>query len=75
MKIKFIFTPLCLVLAVLGFPVGGVMMYFGWHNSAATDPAMLSYAVRQFEIGWRVLLGAVVLGVLAEISLALHRGR
>ena len=75
MKIKFFFTPICVVMAVLGFLFGAYMLYFGWHHSTAPDPALVNYANRQFNMGWRMFLGSVVLGVLAEISLALHKDK
>ena len=74
MKVQ-IFTPLSLLMAVLGSLSGGMMLYYGWHHSEATDPALLAHANRQFAAGWKIFLGSVSLGVLAEISLALNRVR
>ena len=68
-----VFTTVSLVIAVLGTLLGGMMVIYGWNHSTAADPALVAHANRQLDAGGKLFLASLMLGVLGEISLALHR--
>jgi hypothetical protein len=62
-----------MVTSVLGALLGVFLLFVAWAHSSEIDPALIAQSYRNFDLGWKLLLGSIVLGTVAEISFAMRR--
>ena len=70
-----IFSHLCRISAGLGLllSIPSFLAAFNISSNALDRVAAIAQADSEFKFALKILLGSIVLGTLAEISLALHR--